>query len=286
MQISQRTKLLISVRSAAEAGIALEAGADIIDVKEPTKGSLGRSDTSAIEEIADIVTSKVPLSIALGEWHQSRSVTIPQNVAWAKVGFSRCSTALQRHRGWLAWLQLQHQMHSTRLIGVVYADRVRVGGPGFSQVLDWVLTTKDAGPHPSGILIDTAVKDGRGLLAWQSMETLLRYQEQCRRHGLFLALAGSLTFSDVLLLQKKVKPDVIAVRGLVLRRERPDRFDSARSSEISGTVPPGRLLIHHEITSSAILGNQASTIPFFANAFAEAFFLGNSQALSSINSAP
>lgn len=213
--MKQRTKLLISVRSAEEARIALEAGADIIDVKEPAKGSLGRSDVSTMEQIADVVEDKVPLSIALGEWHQTRSMTIPQNVTWAKVGFSRCITASERHRGLLAWLRLQHQFQSTRLIGVVYADRVRVGAPSFEQVLDWVLTTKNASPHLSGILIDTAIKDGKKLLAWQSLEPLLRYKKQCQRHGLFLALAGSLTFSDVLLLRQRVQPDVIAVRGLV-----------------------------------------------------------------------
>ena len=34
-------KLLVSVRSADEAEVALEGGADIIDVKEPLHGSLG-----------------------------------------------------------------------------------------------------------------------------------------------------------------------------------------------------------------------------------------------------
>lgn len=211
--MKQRTKLLISVRSAEEARIALGAGADIIDVKEPAKGSLGRSDISTMEQIADIVTDKVPLSIALGEWHQPQSVNIPENVIWAKVGFSRCRTASDRHRGWLAWLRLQRKLQSTRLIGVVYADRMRASSPCFSQVLEWVLTTKNASTHPPGILIDTAIKDGRGILSWFSVDSLRQYQERCRYHGLFLALAGSLTFSDVLLLQQTVQPDVIAVRG-------------------------------------------------------------------------
>lgn len=211
----QRTKLLISVRSAEEARIALEAGADIIDVKEPTRGSLGRSDVSAIQQITDIVAGKAPLSIALGEWHLTQPFNLPKTDTWAKVGYSRCSTASQRHRGWLAWLLLQQQLQPTRLIGVVYADRVRVGGPCFKQVLDWVLSTKNASPHPPGILIDTAIKDGQALLSWHSINTLRHYQEHCQRHGLFLALAGSLTFSDVLLLQQAVQPDVIAVRGLV-----------------------------------------------------------------------
>lgn len=211
--MKQRPKLLISVRSPEEARIAIDSGADIVDVKEPSRGSLGKSDSRTQEQIAQIVANRAPLSLALGEWHQVRTASIPPSTTWAKVGFSRCSTSSQRHQGWLAWLRLQHQLQSTRLIGVVYADRLRVGGPCFSQILDWVLSTMHAGIHPPGILIDTSIKDGHGLLTWHSLETLSRHQEQCRRHGLFLALAGSLTFADVLLLKQTVQPDVIAVRG-------------------------------------------------------------------------
>ena len=38
------SRLLVSVRSAAEAEVALGAGADLIDVKEPSRGSLGAAD--------------------------------------------------------------------------------------------------------------------------------------------------------------------------------------------------------------------------------------------------
>lgn len=209
----RRTKLLISVRSIEEARIALSAGVDIIDVKEPTQGSLGRSDAGTLEEIAHVVADQAPLSVALGEWHQAKTWKLPPNIAWAKVGFTRCSTSLERHRGWLAWLKTQRKLQATRLIGVIYADRIRINGPCFSQVLDWVESTKNRSDYPPGILIDTAIKDGRGLLAWHSLDTLCRYQEHCRRHGLFLALAGALTFADVLLLKQSVQPDVIAVRG-------------------------------------------------------------------------
>ena len=41
LKISNSPGLLVSVRSAAEAITALEAGADVIDVKEPSRGALG-----------------------------------------------------------------------------------------------------------------------------------------------------------------------------------------------------------------------------------------------------
>ena len=53
--MSATTKLLVSVRSAAEALTALEGGAALIDVKEPAHGSLGRADLQVIGEVVRAV---------------------------------------------------------------------------------------------------------------------------------------------------------------------------------------------------------------------------------------
>ena len=45
------TRLLVSVRSAAEAEAALLGGADVIDVKEPDRGPLGRADDAVIAAV-------------------------------------------------------------------------------------------------------------------------------------------------------------------------------------------------------------------------------------------
>ena len=55
------TRLLVSVRSAAEARTALAGGADVIDVKEPAHGSLGRASTEVIREVIDAVAGCVPV---------------------------------------------------------------------------------------------------------------------------------------------------------------------------------------------------------------------------------
>src|SRR3712207_1522808 len=50
-----RVRLLVSVRSAAEAGTALEGGADIVDAKEPARGPLGAVDPVTIAEILAVL---------------------------------------------------------------------------------------------------------------------------------------------------------------------------------------------------------------------------------------
>src|SRR5262245_1743855 len=44
--------LLVSVRSVAEAMVALGAGVDLLDVKEPSRGALGRADWHVIADVA------------------------------------------------------------------------------------------------------------------------------------------------------------------------------------------------------------------------------------------
>ncbi|OYW18577.1 MAG: hypothetical protein B7Z55_10365, partial [Planctomycetales bacterium 12-60-4] len=96
-----RPRLLVSVRDAGECEAALLGGAEIIDVKEPSRGPLGMADLSVIRAIANRMGSQesIPgLSVALGElkeWTIDRPVpALPPAVKWAKLGFAgtRAST--------------------------------------------------------------------------------------------------------------------------------------------------------------------------------------------------
>ena len=60
-------RLLVSVRSAEEVSAALAGGADIIDAKEPARGSLGRVTPAVLSAIAACTPASVPLSVALGD---------------------------------------------------------------------------------------------------------------------------------------------------------------------------------------------------------------------------
>src|SRR5687768_1630805 len=60
-------RLLVSVRSAEEVAAALAGGADIIDAKEPARGSLGPVTPAVLAAIAACTPASVPLSVALGD---------------------------------------------------------------------------------------------------------------------------------------------------------------------------------------------------------------------------
>ena len=60
-------ELLVSVRCALEALAALSGGASVIDVKEPSRGALGRAEGSVWGEVLEAVAGRAPVSAALGE---------------------------------------------------------------------------------------------------------------------------------------------------------------------------------------------------------------------------
>src|SRR3712207_4897772 len=62
----RRCQLLVSVRSAEEAEAALAGGADLIDVKEPRGGSLGRAEDWVLAGVLRRVSGRRPVSAAMG----------------------------------------------------------------------------------------------------------------------------------------------------------------------------------------------------------------------------
>ncbi len=60
------TRLLVSVRDPDEAQIAAQSGVDLIDVKEPIRGSLGAADAATLAAIAQCVAGRAPLERRAG----------------------------------------------------------------------------------------------------------------------------------------------------------------------------------------------------------------------------
>jgi (5-formylfuran-3-yl)methyl phosphate synthase len=217
-------RLLVSVRSAMEAAAALNGGARIIDAKEPLGGSLGRVSPPVLREIADRVPGEIPLSVALGDL---RSVAEVKEVLseldleprpggiFLKIGLSPGSSE-NLIVGLLAAAVAggESLRCRPRLIAVAYADHARAGLPPPDTVAPHAIDT-----GCWGILLDTAVKDGHGLLSWIAPAALASWVARVRRAGLLTALAGSLD-SHSLGPALAAQPDVIGVRGAACSRGR------------------------------------------------------------------
>ena len=123
------TGLLISVRSAAEAKIALAGGADLIDVKEPARGPLGAADPAVWDDVRRTVAGRVPTSVALGELLNAQAELLPHSPgtpspSWASPAAGECPA------GKILWQQALAQLPAgVRPVAVIYADHAAAGSP-------------------------------------------------------------------------------------------------------------------------------------------------------------
>jgi (5-formylfuran-3-yl)methyl phosphate synthase len=209
-------QLLVSVRSASEVEAAVTGGADIIDAKEPSRGSLGPVDHAVLREILRRVPSRVPLSVALGDVSTAdevaaaiSSLELPSKPAplFLKLGFAGVRTP-QLATTLLECAAAMGAKHgAVRIVAVAYADaeRAETLEPGLLLQL-----ARRAGV--AGALLDTYLKDGHGLLGCMTPRALAEWTAAGRRFGLLTALAGELKLADVGVVCR-AHPDVIGVRG-------------------------------------------------------------------------
>ena len=116
-------RLLVSVRNATEANHAVQGGADLVDIKEPTRGSLGQADALIIREIAGSVGAQRPLSAALGELIESNFEPPAADLRFVKWGLSGCANVPN-------WPELlveraiaaKRSNPACRAVAVIYAD--------------------------------------------------------------------------------------------------------------------------------------------------------------------
>jgi uncharacterized protein (UPF0264 family) len=219
-------KLLVSVRSAEEADAALDGGASIIDVKEPSLGSLGRASAATIMGVVARVAGRVPVSAALGDLTDAR----PENsepLALQGLSYVKWGLAGSGSRWHSRLLDTAKKLTSIDRaadpVAVAYADWQAARAPDPDAILTFV--RKQAWPV---FLLDTWQKDGRTLLDRLSFEEIRRLCETCRRDRIQVALAGSLTMDQISELLP-LEPDIFAVRGAVcLKNDRTATVDPAR----------------------------------------------------------
>lgn len=225
------TRLLVSVRDTHEARVAVDAGADWIDAKEPRQGALGAVDTIVLQEIVQTVAGCAPVSAALGELlEQGRSGAraIPPGVTLAKFGLAGC-------RGRSDWpAQLKRTVASlprtTGGVAVIYADHASADAPSSDEV---IRHGKLAGCRAA--LVDTHDKQAGGLLDLWTMEECQSAIEQIRAAGMMAVMAGSLTAVSIAQILP-LGPDYVAVRGAACRGSRDGSLDGELVRELVAIV--------------------------------------------------
>jgi (5-formylfuran-3-yl)methyl phosphate synthase len=223
--------LLISVRNAAEAAVALAGGADVIDVKEPSRGSLGAADAAIVASVVEAVGGRVPVSAALGELDSfstsdraSWNDPFPPGVALVKLGLAGCGARADWAARWRA--ALARRAASAQPVGVVYADWRVAAAPVPERVLSAALECRCP-----ALLVDTWDKTSGTLLDHWPADSLARFMARVRQQGLAVVLAGSLA-GPALVTAIRLAPDLVALRGAVCRGGREGTICIQRVREV------------------------------------------------------
>lgn len=214
------TKLLVSVRDACEAQAALDGGADLIDIKEPHRGSLGRADARTIAEIVHTIASRAPLSAAWGELSElphHLGEASAAGLQFAKVGLAGSARHADWSRQWTRWSRALSP--GVQPVAVAYADWRSCAAPSPVAVLQLADEARCA-----AVLIDTYDKQQGDLLAHWSLDELRRFVAEIQQTGRQAVIAGSLTF-DTLQRVLPLAPSYVAVRGAVCRGDRTGPID-------------------------------------------------------------
>ncbi|MEX0704649.1 MAG: (5-formylfuran-3-yl)methyl phosphate synthase [Planctomycetales bacterium] len=231
-----KPRLLVSVRSSVEALAALEGGAEILDVKEPSRGPLGMADVATVRDVlgtarivalaaeADEIDGAaaiptVPVSAALGElrdWKDLAAVPALPPLTFAKLGLA----GMLRERDWIArWNGVRRRFdrlaeRPCRWIAVAYADWKAADAPEPSAVIS---AAAEAGC--AGLLFDTFDKSAGRLFDHLPPDELRRTVADVRRRhqSLLVAVGGGLAIGDLPHLAE-IAPDVVAIRTAACAR--------------------------------------------------------------------
>lgn len=220
------TRLLVSVKNAAEALVAVDNGAHLIDVKDPSRGSLGAASPEIWREVMAAVQNRATVSAALGELREDPVLDLvdqSKGLSFVKVGMKGCTNPpdYDWRIHWYNWVS--HLPFRTRCALVVYADWRDCGAPAPQDLLKCVREIR-----PPAVLVDTCDKLNGTLREHCSDEQLVRFIQAARKANpkILIAIAGSLQLSDLPELLP-LGPDIIAVRGGVCSGPRDGRLDGA-----------------------------------------------------------
>jgi len=202
------TRMLASVVSPEEAEIVLNAGVEIVDLKNPAEGALGALPLETVRAIVDSVANRAIVSATIGDQPIDQPMEpallvdktremLSTGVGIVKIGFFGQSA----HESCLHALQ-EVAEQGAKLIAVVFADM----SPNLA------LLDKIAAAGFYGVMLDTAKKDGRHLLTHCSLGELNNFVTKAHSLGLQVGLAGALTKNHVESLLK-LKPSYMGFRS-------------------------------------------------------------------------
>ncbi len=214
--------LLVSVRSVEEARIAVATGATVIDIKEPSRGPLGRASVEVWKAVRAAVPRATPVSVALGELHELEAATEPLD--WTGISFRKVGLAAERIDWADRWAAIRARHPGPPWIATIYADWNVAQSPPPREIVDIALSIPDC----IGFLIDTWDKSRPNRLDDSWFPLVAR----AKAAGRLVTLAGGLDANAIRRLAP-LGPDLFGVRSAVcVAGDRGATLDPARVADL------------------------------------------------------
>lgn len=228
-----RPRLLVSVRDAVEARTARAGGADWIDLKEPSRGSLGAVDAAVAQAVADELGEGIPLSAAAGElvdWQSpsGRQLQTVGRVEYLKLGLSSCCKSDWRSQ----WAAVEREVLAAGklLVNVAYVDVDAADAPPIAEVLSCAAESRSR-----WLVLDTFDKSCGRLGDFLARDELLAVLDAAGAAGVRIAVAGRLDAASIAALPLE-RIDLIAVRGAACGGSRLASVNSAAVAALAGIL--------------------------------------------------
>lgn len=223
------TRMLASVRSVEEARMMLEAGADIIDLKEPSDGVLGALPPEIVRDIVSEVRGRIPVSATIGDIGGDPERVRAAVTRLAKAGVDIVKVGLFKSSGARVLLQTLREFAQggVRIVLVIFAEDN-----------DFLLDADEVAAHGlAGVMVDTRDKQSGSLLHKVPLDVLAQFVEKLRSAGLVAGLAGALRAEDVADLLP-LRADYLGFRGALCKGdERIQRICIRRAQIIRSLIP-------------------------------------------------
>lgn len=207
--------LLISPINNEEALETIKGGADIVDVKNPKEGSLGANFPWVIKGIRNITPKDMLVSATLGDVPYKPGTVSLAAIGALVSGADYIKVGLYGTKNYDEGLEVMKGVVKTVrdnsddavVVASGYADAHRIGA-----VSPWDIPKIAADSGADLAMLDTAVKDGKTLFEYMSINELSKFVDKIHNYGLKSALAGSVKKEQLEPLYE-ITCDVVGVRG-------------------------------------------------------------------------
>lgn len=231
----KKIKILISPKNLDEAAVIINTDVNYIDCKNPNEGSLGANFPWIIKSMKKLIPSNSSqlLSATIGDFPYLPGSASLAALGAAVSGADIIKVGLKGPRNEDQGIKLMKKVvkavkdynENIKVVTAGYADRKRIESS--PKYLDIPTIASESGSDIA--MLDTYIKDEKGLFDFLSVEELMRFKEKSHNLNLKVALAGHIMTEDIPFI-KEIFPDIIGIRSLVC--ERYDRTNGMIKKEL------------------------------------------------------